>query len=208
MTIKSKFRVTDPGIFWSLQTIDQLGEYSFSAPQFDEIDDVYLDTKNRRLLAEGYYCRQRSRAKGCSISLIEFESIDGVDQRSKQWDLILKRNNHNPNDWPESKVRKKVLKIVSDKKLRPIFTLHQNRISRLISKWDQVIARAIIDNVSVDFEGNDQQFKTVKIVILIPDGNENHLETLTADFQAKWQLETESRSKFEQIILLELDERH
>ena len=97
MTIKSKFRVTDPGIFWSLQTI-QLGEYSFSAHQFDEIDDVYLDTKNHRLLAEGCYCCQRNRAKGCLILLIEFESIDGVDQRSKQWDLILKRNNHNPND--------------------------------------------------------------------------------------------------------------
>ena len=43
---------------------------------------------------------------------------------------------------------------------------------------------------------------------MIPNDDENHLETITANIQANWQIETESRSKFEQIILLELDERH
>jgi inorganic triphosphatase YgiF len=202
MSVKAKFRITDPGVFWSLQTIDQLDQFTFSAPQFEEIEDLYLDTRKRRLLTAGYYCRQRMRTKGCVISLIDIESQNKAGQPTQQWDVSLKGNDQNPNNWPESQVRKRVLKISTNKKLNPIFRSMQTRITRLIYKEELLIARATLDHVTCNMAGDDQQFKTIKITMLIPD-DENYLETITSSLQARWPLEYEPRSKFEQVIALE-----
>jgi inorganic triphosphatase YgiF len=201
MTVEVKFRITDPGTFWLLQFIDQLGPYSLSAPQFDDINDVFLDTKRRKLLAAAYYCRQRNRAKGFLISLVQLESKSGRTQQVKKWDVSLKRNTNDPSDWPESQVRKRVLKIIADKKLHPIFTLHQTRITRPISDGDQVVAEATLDDVSLIIKGENRQFKTLKITIVVSD--DDHIDAITASLREKWHLETEHRTKFEQVLALE-----
>ena len=69
MATEAKFRITDPGIFWSLQTINQLGTFAFSDPQILEIHDAYLDTKKRKLLSAGYCCRSRKQGKFFLITL-------------------------------------------------------------------------------------------------------------------------------------------
>jgi len=206
MAIEVKFRVPDPGIFWLIQTIEQLGPYSLSVPQFEQINDAFLDTQKRRLKTAGYYCRQREQAKGCLITLFERESKDGEDQLGRKWDVSLKRNTDNPEDWPESQARKRILQVIPNKKLKPIFRLHKTRITRLIQEGDQIVARATLDDVSLLLKDENQQFKTLKITMLIPD-NENHLHTITASLQARWQLETEPQTKFEQAIALDLSER-
>jgi inorganic triphosphatase YgiF len=201
MTIEVKFRIPDPGTFWLLQTIDRLGPYSLSEPQFEDIDDVFLDTRRRKLQTADYCCRQRNLAKGFLISLVELESKSRRTQQAKKWEVSLKRNTNDPSDWPKSQVRKRVLKIIADKKLHPIFTLHQTRITRLISDADQVIAEATLDDVSLIVKGENQQFKTLKITTVVSD--DDLLEAISASLQEKWQLETEPRTKFEQVLALE-----
>ncbi len=202
MAIEAKFRITDPGIFWSLQTIDHLAKYSFSARQIEEIDDVYLDTKKRKLLAADYCCRRRNQGKGFLITLTRFGSGKRVSKKSQKWHVLLKKNKNGPADWPKSEARTRVLKVISDKKLRSILTLHQTRITRLISKGDHVIAQADLDDVLLITNGKEQQFKTLKLKSIAPD-QEKHLKALIAKFQAKWRLEPETLSKFERAMAME-----
>jgi hypothetical protein len=75
----------------------------------------------------------------------------------------------------------------------------------LIHERDQIVARANLDDVSLLLKDKNQQFKTLKITMLIPD-NENHLDTITASLLAKWQLETVPQTKFDQATGLDLSE--
>ncbi len=206
MAVETSFRVTNPGIFWSLQTIEQLGKYSLSAPQIEEIEDVFLDTKKRKLLAMGYSCRRRKQAKGFLITLTTLAATKDTSKKKEKWHVQLKKNQNGPGDWPKSEARTRVLKIVSDKNLSSIFTLNQTRITRQISKKDQVIALATLDNVSMIEGGKDQLFKTLKIRILIPDG-EDHLKAIKGSLQEKWSLKSEPLTKFERALLFEKHEK-
>ena len=202
MAIEAKFRITDPGIFWSLQTIDHLAKYSLSKTEIAAIEDAYLDTKKRRLLAAGYCCRRRNQGKGFLITLTKLRLGKDTDQKPKQWEVRLKKNKNGPADWPKSQARSRVLKVVPNKKLQVIFAFNQTRITRRISNGKQVIARAHLDLVSLMINGKEQHFKILKLKIIAPN-QEKHLNALTAALQAKWPLESEPLSKFERALAME-----
>jgi inorganic triphosphatase YgiF len=198
-----KFRIDDPGIFWSLQTIDQLGPYSISELQFEEIDDVYLDTRKRKLLAAGYYCRQRKQTEGFLISLIALTPSEGHFRQLAKWEVSLKNNSFVLKDWPESQVRSRIGEIIFGKKLQPVFRLRQTRITRTICNDNRDIAKANLDHATISLKGQSQQFKTLKITMVVPN-EVDHLETISAILQKNWKLEIEPRTKFEQILALEM----
>lgn len=206
MAIEANFRITNPGVFWSLQTIEQLGKYSMSEPRIEEIDDVFLDTKKRKLLAAGYCCRRRKQAKGFLITLTRLESAKGKSKKKEKWHVQLMKNQNGPADWPKSVARARVLKIISDKKLLSFFTLHLTRITRQISKKDQVIALVILDNVSMIQGGKDQLFKTLKIRMLIPEG-EDHLQAIKSSLRELGSLKPETLTKFERAIAISKNEK-
>ncbi len=194
MATEAKFRITDPGIFWSLQTIDHLGIFAFSAPQILGIDDAYLDTKKRKLLNAGYCCRRREQGKSFLITLTNLSLGKGTAQKQQKWEVTLKKNKNSPVNWPKSQVRSRILKVIPDKKLQVIFTFDQTRITRRISNGEQAIAQANLDDVLVINNGNEQQFKTLKIKITTPN-QEKYLDALVEALQARWSLQTEHLSK-------------
>jgi len=202
MAIEAKFRITDPGIFWSLQTIDHLAKYSLSKTEIEAIDDAYLDTKKRKLLAAGYCCRRRNQGKGFLITLTKLRLGKDTDQKPKQWEVTLKKSKNGPADWPKSQARSRVLKVAPNKKLQVIFAFDQTRITRRISHGKQVIARANLDDVSLMINGKEKHFKILKLKISTPN-QEKHLNALIEALQAKWSLETEPLSKFERALAME-----
>jgi len=199
MAIEAKFRITDPGTFWSLQTIDHLAKFSLSTPEIEAIDDAYLDTKKRKLLAAGYCCRRRRQGKGFLITLTQPKMDKDAARKPKLWEVTLKKNKKSPADWPKSQARNRVLKVISDRKLQVIFSFDQTRITRWISNGDQVIAQANLDVVTLITKDKEQHFKTLKIKMLIPDG-EDHFEAISTKLQTKWSLKPEPLSKFERAI--------
>jgi len=202
MANQAKFRITNPGIYWSLQTIENFGRYTLSAPYMEELDDVYVDTKNRRLFAAGYCCRKRNQSRGFLITLIKLRSAKGASKKTGKWHVLLKKNKNDPEDWPKSEVRTRVLKVVSNKKLHSTLTLHQTRIARSIKKKDQVIALATLDDVSIIENGKNQQFKRLKIKMHI-QGGEDQLKSIIASLQEKWSLKPEALIKFERSLAIE-----
>jgi inorganic triphosphatase YgiF len=201
MTIEKTFRITDPGTFWSLQTIDQLGEFSLSTEGVTEVTDTYLDTRKRRLLAKGYSCCKREPGKKARIILTKLGAKDDTSHQPKAWKVKLEKNINNPADWPNSKVRTRVLKIIPEKKLQPMFALHQRRIIRRISKDDQDIAQANLDDVSLAADGKEQNFKILEIEMLVLNGKD-HLGTITKLLRSEWSLEVEPLTRFERALAM------
>jgi inorganic triphosphatase YgiF len=202
MAIEATFRITDPGVFWTLQTIDHLAQYRLSAPKILEIDDTYLDTKKRRLLAAGYSCRRRDLDEGSVITLLKLESTKKETKKPKIWKVALAQSSNDHTNWPKSKVRSRVRKVISDKKLRVIFRFHQSRITRRIYLADRFIAEANLDSVSLTNKGKEHHFKTLKLRIA-SHKQEKHLKDVIVALHTRWSLETEPYTKFERIIALE-----
>ena len=201
MTIEKNFIIKDPGIFWSIQTIEQLGEYKFSKSQISELDDVYLDTKKRRLFMAGYSCRQRSQKKIKLITLTKLGKRKRTSQIAEKWHVQLSGNKNGPAEWPKSEARKRVLKVITDKKLRPILTLHQTRIRRLIHFKDQVIGQVFLDDVTVIEKRKDRHFKTLRLKIQ-DDSGKDHLNTILKILKTQWKLEPDKLTKFEHSLVI------
>lgn len=203
MTTETRFRITDPGIFWSLQTIDQLGNFKFSDTQILEIIDVYLDTKKRRLLRAGYCCRRREQGKGFLITLTQLGTEKDKDKDQQYWEVDLKKNSNSPEDWPKSPAKNRISKIIPNKNLQVMFTFVQTRITRQVSDGNQIFAQADLEDVLVMNKGKEQHFKILRLITDDPDQIEN-LNSLAQSLKVKWSLKKEPLSKFERALAMEV----
>jgi inorganic triphosphatase YgiF len=199
MTIEKHYIIKDPGVFWSIQTIEQLDKYKFSKSEISEFDDVYLDTKKRRLFAAGYSCRQRSQKKIMLITLTKLSTTKGKSPKPKKWHVQLKGQKNGPVEWPKSEARKRVLKVIADKKLRAIITLHHTRIRRWIRIKDKEVAQVILDAITVIVNGKDQHFKTLKIKFQ-ENGGEDHFNAILTILKTQWALKPDPLTKFEYAL--------
>jgi inorganic triphosphatase YgiF len=202
MVLEARFNINDPGIFWAFQTMDQLANYELTTQQARLIDDTYLDTKNRELLAAGYICRRREQGKSVLITLTKIESSKTSAQQPNIWEISLEHIRENPVNWPESQVRSRVIKTVHNKQLRTIFSLNQIRITRIIQKENQVIGQANLDDVSLIIKSKEQHLKTLKLKI-VASNTDIHLNTLIAALHKKWGLEPDTRTKYEHVTSME-----
>lgn len=191
--------ISDPGLFWSLQTIDQLGSYFLFTRKVLEFEETYLDTKKRLLFLAGYSCRKRYQGKKISITLSKLHSRKGA---TKHWELMLKKNIPDPINWPDSQVRRRVINVVSDKKLRAIINLYQTRIMRTVRIEEKRIGRFDLDEITITTNDNKQYFKQLEIKLL-PLYSDLHLEKISAAILKKWPLEVETLSKLERALALE-----
>jgi inorganic triphosphatase YgiF len=202
MTTEARFRITDPGTFWSLQTIDQLGNFKFSDMQILEIHDDYLDTKKRRLLRAGYCCRRRKQDKGFLITFSELGLKKNKESEKQQWEVKLNKNTVGPVEWPKSTAKTRISKIIPNKKLQVMFTFIQTRITRQIRTAKQPFALAQLDDVLVINNGEEQNFKILALILEDPDQIEN-LNSLVHTLEQKWSLKNEPMSKFERALKME-----
>jgi inorganic triphosphatase YgiF len=200
MTTEARFRITDPGTFWSLQTIDQLGDFKFFNSQILEIHDDYLDTKKRRLWKAGYYCRRREQDKGFLITFSELRSRK--NKKQNQWEVNISKTTTNPDDWPKSPVKNRISKIIPNKKLQVMFSLIQTQIIRQVSDGSQIFAMVNLKDVLVINKGEEQNFKILELFAVAPDQLET-LNSLAKALKEEWSLEKERLSKFERALKME-----
>jgi inorganic triphosphatase YgiF len=202
MATEVRFRITDPGIFWSLQTIDQLGDFRFSKTQILEIHDAYLDTRKRRLLTAGYSCRRREQGKGFLITLTKLKVGKDNDKKQKYWEVDLTKNSNRPENWPKSQVQKRISKTIPTKKLQVTLSFIQTRIIRQVSIGNQIFAQAILDDIRVINKGKEQHFKILHLTTDDPDQSET-LSSLAKALKSEWSLKNETLSKFERALKME-----
>ena len=201
--IEAKFTIDSPVIYWRLQMIDHIGDYSLSTSQVENVRDLYLDTRRRRILAAGYSLRKREQRDGILITLKTISPAEGAVHHRGEWEILLPVY-HPPSRWPESPVREKVLDIIGSKNLVSLFELRQTRILRQLSRGALHFAELSLDRVSMLINDQEQVFMELEVEIAAPHFEENLAEIINL-LQHECQecnLTPDRYSKFERALTL------
>ena len=95
MEVEAKFVLPSQKVFKQLQRIDHLAGYVLSEGGPKVVQDQYLDTDDRHLLAAGYACRRRIQPEGIVMALKGLGGVDGAIHRREELEVHLPTDQSN-----------------------------------------------------------------------------------------------------------------
>ncbi|MFQ5342683.1 MAG: CHAD domain-containing protein [Anaerolineae bacterium] len=198
MEIEAKFALPDMDAFKRLQTLDMLAGFALSEVQVRQVHDTFLDTADRQILAAGHVCRRREQDGEVVMSLKRFTSTDGAIHRREELQETLPAYRP-PAEWPAGPLREKVLELIGDAPLIPLFDLQQTRIVRPLTRGQRLVAELSLDRVTMTGADRRQAYSELEVE-LAEEGTEHDLATIVAHLEVEWALRPEPRSKFERAL--------
>ena len=198
MEIEAKFSVPDVETFQRLRAIQELAQYPLSAGQVRQVQDTYLDTEGRSLLAAGYACRRREGREGTLITVKGLGGAEGAIHRREELEVRMPAYRP-PEEWPAGPARDKVLGLIGAAPLSPLFQLQQVRFERVVSQAERPIAELSLDAVHLSAGERELSFFELEVE-LTPQGTEEDLAAIVVCLQDEWMLEPETGSKFERAL--------
>jgi inorganic triphosphatase YgiF len=215
MEIEAKFAVPDETTWLKLQTVDQIAGYALSSGQTKQVHDTFVDTPDRSILASRHVCRQREVDGQILMTLKSGQTVEGAVHRREELEITLERAQP-IGQWPPSAIRDRLLGIVGDVALVPLFDQRQTRIIRWAThavsaerrragRADRVVAEMSVDKVELSIGGREQSYFEVEFE-LKEAGTEDDLAVISACLQHEWHLQPEQRSKFSRALALASEE--
>ena len=198
MEIVAKFAVPDPALFWRLQVVTKMAGYRLSTQKLQDICDIYLDTKDKRLFASGYTCRRRILPAGMSMIVTKLNRTEGLFHHRQKLEVALAAALP-PARWPESPARELVLQLSRQQPLAPLCRIQLTRIVRVLQEHTQLLGEFKLDRVSLIAEDDTQIYHEL-VVELQPSIPEQIRTELIDCFQNEWYLHPEPRSKFQRAL--------
>lgn len=201
MEIEAKFTVPDEATWLKLQAVEQIAGYALSQGETKKVHDTFVDTTDRSILASGHVCRRREVDGQIVMTLKSKHVVEGAVHRREELEITL------PHDmpigqWPSSEIRDRLLSLVGDVALVPLFDQHQTRIVRWVTDVARVVAEMSVDRVELAIHGKERRYFEVEFE-LKGDGTEADLSRLAGSLSADWRLQPEVRSKFSRALELE-----
>jgi CHAD domain-containing protein len=206
MEIEAKFVLPDVESLQRLQAAGSLAGLALASGRVKDLHDTYLDTPKRSILAAGYACRRREQAGGVLVTLKGLGGAQGALHRREEIELELPAGAdiHRPGGWPASRLRDKLIELIGEAELTPLFELRQIRAVRLLSLNERLVAELCLDEVHLAAgqgagEGahqRDQRYYELEVE-LSPQGTEEELAAITRCLQDEWGLQPQPVSKFE-----------
>ncbi len=206
MEIEAKFALPDLQTLGHLEAADHLAEFDLLPGRLRQVHDMYLDTASQHLLSAGYACRRREQAEGVLFTLKQLKQLQGPVHRREEMEVLLP-SNQPPAEWPECPARERLLQIIGQEQLLPLFQLSQRRIVRPVHRGGAVVAELSLDEVELSAGGKGQQFLELEVELLA-EGTEEDLVPIVTCLRDEWHLQPEPRSKFERGLRLLTDRPH
>jgi inorganic triphosphatase YgiF len=200
MEIEAKFAVPDEATWLKLQTVGQIAGYALSPGKTKQVHDTFMDTPDRSILAARHVCRKREVDGQIVMTLKSGQTVEGAVHRREELEVTLVREQP-IGQWPPSEIRDRLLSIIGDVALVPLFDQHQTRIVRWASRPDRVVAEMSVDKVELSINGKQQSYFEVEFE-LKEAGTEDDLAVIAACLQNEWNLKPEQRSKFARALAL------
>jgi len=200
MEIEAKFAVPDEVTWLKLQEVEQIAGYALSPGKTKQVHDTFVDTPDRAILASRHVCRRREVDGQIVMTLKSGQTVEGAVHRREELEITLEREVP-IGQWPPSEIRDRLLAIVGDVTLVPLFDHHQTRIIRWASQADRVVAEMSVDQVELSISGKEQSYFEVEFE-LKEVGTEADLAQLAACLTDDWHLQPEPRSKFSRALAL------
>ncbi len=200
MEIEAKFAVPNEATWLKLQTAAQIAGYALSPGKTKQVHDTFMDTPDRSILASRHVCRKREVDGQILMTLKSQQTVVGAVHRREELEITLERELP-IGQWPPSEIRDRLLGIVGDVMLVPLFDQHQTRIIRWAAKADRVVAEMSVDKVELSLKGREQSYFEVEFE-LKEAGTEDDLAVIAACLQNEWGLKPEPSSKFARALAL------
>lgn len=200
MEIEAKFAVPDKATWLKLQVVDQIAGYALSAGVTKHVHDTFVDTSDRLILASRHVCRQREVDGQIVMTLKSGQTVEGAVHRREELEITLEREQP-IGQWPPSEIRDRLLSLVGDVELVPLFDQRQTRIIRWASRGDRTVAEMSVDQVELAIKGRERSYFEVEFE-LKEAGMEEDLLVIGACLQDEWHLQPEQRSKFSRALEL------
>jgi inorganic triphosphatase YgiF len=192
--------VPDEATWLKLQAVEQIAGYALSPGKTKQVHDTFMDTPDRAILASQHVCRRREVDGQIVMTLKGGQTVEGAVHRREELEITLERELP-IGQWPPSEIRDRLLAIVGDVALVPLFDQHQTRIIRWASQADRVVAEMSVDQIELAIGGREQHYFEVEFE-LKEAGTENDLAAIAACLQNEWRLKPEPRSKFARALAL------
>src|SRR5512135_1288718 len=129
MEIEAKFAVPDEATWLKLQAVGQIAGYALSPGEMKQVHDTFMDTPDRSILASRHVCRKREVDGQILMTLKSGQTVQGAVHRREELEITLERELP-IGQWPPSEIRDRLLSIIGDVTLVPLFDQHQTRIIR------------------------------------------------------------------------------
>jgi inorganic triphosphatase YgiF len=194
MEIEAKFAVPDEATWLRLQSIEQVAGYTLSAGKMKQVHDTFMDTPTRDILLSGHVCRQREVDGQIVMTLKSNQQVSGSVHRREELEVTL--SHVMPiEQWPPSEIRDRLLRLIGEVPLTPLFDQSQLRFVRWASRGDRVVAEMSVDKVELAVNSRTQSYFEVEFE-LKDAGTEDDLARIDACLIEEWGLTPEPRSKF------------
>jgi len=194
MEIESKFAVPDEATWLRLQSVEQVAGYTLSAGEMKHVHDTFMDTPAHAILASGHVCRQREVDGQIVMTVKSNQQVVGAVHRREELEVTLPHEMP-IGQWPPSEIRDRLLSLIGDVPLTPLFDQRQQRFVRWAARGDRVVAEMSIDKVELALHGLTHSYFEVEFE-LKEAGTEDDLAQIDACLIAEWGLTPEPRSKF------------
>jgi inorganic triphosphatase YgiF len=194
MEIEAKFAVPDEATWLRLQSIEQVAGYTLSAGKMKQVHDTFVDTPAHAILRSGHVCRKREVDGQIVMTLKSNQQVVGSVHRREELEVTLPHEMP-IGQWPPSEIRDRLLAVIGDVPLTPLFDQHQQRFVRWAARGDRVVAEMSVDKVELAINDRLQSYFEVEFE-LKGAGTEDDLAEIAACLIAEWGLRPEPRSKF------------
>jgi inorganic triphosphatase YgiF len=198
MEIEAKFAVPDEATLNRLAAADQLAGYTLLPAKIKRVHDTFMDTPDRAVLASGHVCRQRDYGDHLVMSLKSGHTVEGSVHRREELEVTLPYSLP-IGQWPDSEIRTKLLNLIGDVPLAPLFDQWQTRVVRMVQQADRIVAEFSADRVELS-RGERQTLYFEMEVELKESGADDDLNTIATCLTDEWGLRPEAHSKFERAL--------
>ncbi|HIH93215.1 TPA: CHAD domain-containing protein [Methanosarcina acetivorans] len=201
MEIESKFLVPEEIDFKALENLSKLASYTISEAQIQVIEDTFLDTKNKDIMAAGYYLRVRKAAgeKGKWVTIKSLGGFEGGTHRREEYASFLPEG-LSVLECPSLRIRDMIFDFTSGLDLTPLITLKQKRIIRQLNLEKKLVAEIYLDRVNLKSESRKKFYNEFEVE-LKSEGTVKDLEAVRDFLLDNYNLEESRFSKFERAYL-------
>lgn len=201
MEIESKFLVPEETDFKALENLTGLASYSLSEAKIQIIEDTFLDTENKDIMAAGYYLRVRkaSGEKGKWVTIKSLGGFEGGTHRREEYVSFLPEG-LSVLECPSLRIRNMIFEFTSGLDLSPLITLKQKRIIRKLNLEERQVAELYLDRVNLKSESRKKLYNEFEVE-LKSGGTVKDLETIRDFLLSHYSLVESPFSKFERACI-------
>lgn len=201
MEIEAKFALPDLETWHLLQAAGSLAGFILAAGRARHVRDTYLDTAGRKILAADYVCRRREQSEGMLITLKSLNKAQGAIHRRQELEVTLPPGQSKipVGEWPAGPVRERLIRLIGQSPLTPLFELQQTRVIRNVTQGERLVGELSLDDVRLAAGDRRQAYYELEVE-LKPGGDEADLASIVACLRDEWGLKPEPRSKFERAM--------